>query len=90
MRTFTRPTSPRLFSVRFSITSTTSRMVSPGLSALGQRSSSTPPPMMPPSIGTVSTTRRMDSAVVCQPLATHSRKKVSFAATGSMWKGCGS
>jgi len=32
----------------------------------------------------------MVSAAVCQPLAARPPKKVDFAASSSVWKGCGS
>ena len=49
-----------------------------------------PAPIEPPAIGMTSTIIRMVTAAVCQPEATSSPKKLSFAAASSVWKGCGS
>ena len=69
---------------RTSITSHSMRSRSPGRTGRGQRSSSRPPPTMPPASGGPSrTSRPMVSDAVCQPLAARPPKKVSAAAASS-------
>ena len=47
-------------------------------------------PIRPPANGTLSVSRRMVMAAVCQPLAASEPKNESFAASSSVWNGCGS
>ena len=90
VRTRTRPWPGLLIDGRTSTISPSSRSSSPGRSGFGQRSSSTPPPITPPAIGSAWTTRLIVSEAVCQPLATRPWKKVDWAEASSVWKGCGS
>jgi hypothetical protein len=67
------------------------RKVSPGRVGTCQRRFSIPPPPIPAvRESTASTYIRIQSDPVCQPLAISPRYGLLFAASGSMWKYCGS
>ena len=86
-------TMPRSGRERDGVTSRTSLSTvrtSPGRVGFGQEISA-PAPMTPPAKGAASPTSNfMVMAATCQPLAASPPKKVSFAASSSRWKGCGS
>jgi hypothetical protein len=76
---------------RTSSTSLSVRRSSPGRTGRGHWSSSKPAPTMPPAgLKSLSTSSRMVTAAVCQPLAASPPNIVSRAAPSSRWNGCGS
>src|SRR5215471_8935073 len=90
MRTRTVPRVGRNLDSWTSMISQWSRKVSPGRTGRGQRSSSTPLPMMPSDSGSVWMMSCIVSAVVCHPLAISSLKKVEGATVSLKCQGCGS
>ena len=76
---------------RCSTTWTVARSVSPGRTGLSQRSSSTPgDPRLHAASARVCAKSRKVSAIVWKPLAMSPPNIDCFAASRSMWKGCGS
>src|SRR5438132_1469960 len=81
----------RLVDGRASSTSASTCSSSPGRTGRGHFSSSAREPMIPPAgRNPLSTSSRMVSAAVCQPLAARPPKNEPRAAFSSRWKGCGS
>jgi hypothetical protein len=86
LKQFGIPWSRRDFEARISSTSLSARSSSPGRTGRGQRKCSKPAPMIPPAgLSSLSTSSRMVTAAVCQPLAARPRNIDSAAALSSRW-----